>query len=128
MEENLTHTEVLDTLSTQLAGWNSRDLEKFMQGYSRSKDVVYLANGEGITGYEMIREYYLKRFQSSEELGQLSLGELRTVPFGSDYAFASAGFTLMAGLVVTHGFFSLVLLRETGKFRIVVDHTVVLGH
>jgi len=121
-------TEIPSMLQASAASWNAGDLEGFLDDYWRS-DTLTFSGSTGVTrGWVDVRERYLRTYWApGVARDSLRFEELEVMPLGSDHALTLGRYALYrpeAGDSVTStGYFSLVLRRGEGGWKILHDHT-----
>ena len=116
--------EVAEVLTASAAGWNRGDLGTFMDAYLDSPTTTYWGATSLLQGYDAIRLHYAPRFRPGAERDSLRFEGVRARRLGTDYALATARWTLLRGDSVTaSGPFTLVLRRMEGRWRIIHDHS-----
>ena len=112
-------------LDAQVEAWNRGDLERFMDGYWRSPDLVFQSGATVTRGWQATRERYRRRYQSEgKEMGRLRFEELDLQPLGPDAVFIRGRWHLtMKDGSEPNGLFTLLARRIDGEWKIVHDHT-----
>lgn len=112
------------TLAAQAAAWNEGDIEAFMEGYWRDKDLTFVSGTQVSKGWGNTLKRYKKRYGNGAQLGQLSFEELDVQMVADDVAIVVGRFILLRDQKRDSGLFTLVMKRFEGVWRIVHDHTV----
>lgn len=110
-------------LNAQVAAWNRGDIERFMDGYRRSPDTVFISGDSLTRGWQTVLDRYKKSYDSREKMGTLSFLEIEIVPVSRDTAVAYGRWQLARSADTPHGRFTLLLRRTREGWRIVHDHT-----
>jgi ketosteroid isomerase-like protein len=116
-------------LEGQAEDWNRGDLDRFLEGYWRSPELVFQSGGDRQKGWEAVRARYRKRYQEEGKvMGRLAFSELDVFPLGPEGAFARGRWQLtMPDGTRPGGLFTLVLRKFPEGWRIVHDHTSSAG-
>ena len=120
--------EITAMLHASAASWNAGDLEGFLDDYWRSEELSF-SGAEGVTrGWDDVRARYLRTYWAPEvERDSLRFEGLEVRSLGTEHALVLGQYVLFqppAGdSVAATGFFSLVLRRLDGEWKIVHDHT-----
>ncbi len=112
-------------LTKQVAAWNERRLEHFMDGYWKSPELSFFSGGNRVTGWDATLERYRKNYQSEgREMGKLAFSELDVRLLGVEGAVVRGRFelTLANGSKPT-GLFTLILRKFGDGWKIIHDHT-----
>lgn len=119
--------EITALVAVQEKMWNKGDLDGFLDSYLRSKEVVYVVNGEAFRGYDAIRARYVKRYgETKSSMGQLYLTELEITDMGDKHALCSGKFTVVHHRhVPIYGRFTLIFIKAKEGWKIIYDHSSV---
>jgi len=119
--------EVVEMLRASAASWNAGDLDGFLDDYIRSPELTFSGSGGVTRGWEEVRERYLRTYWApGARRDSLRFEELEVRPLGERHALALGRYVLYAdgtGEVTGTGYFTLVLVRGDGGWRILHDHT-----
>ena len=128
-------------LASQVDAWNRGDLEGFMAGYWKSKDLSFFSGNNKTAGWEATLERYRKKYQGEGkettpagakaapsggpgEMGKLDFFDFRVEMLGPDAAFVRGHWHLqMKNGQEPAGLFTLILRKFPEGWRIVHDHT-----
>lgn len=110
-------------LDAQVAAWNRGDIERFMDGYRRSPDTVFISGDSLTRGWQTVLDRYKKSYDSREKMGTLSFLEIEIIPVSRDMAVAYGRWQLARSADTPHGRFTLIFRRTHEGWRIVHDHT-----
>ena len=121
-------SEITGMLQTSAASWNAGDLDDFLDDYWRSEELTF-SGGSGVTrGWEDVRQRYRRSYWApGVERDSLRFEDLEVSALGDDHALALGRYVLFRPVdgdsVTGSGYFTLVLRRTEGGWRIVHDHT-----
>ncbi|MFO0951251.1 MAG: SgcJ/EcaC family oxidoreductase [Isosphaeraceae bacterium] len=112
-------------LDTQVAAWNRKDLDGFLETFWHSPEVVFQSGGTRTDGFDAVRERYRKRYQAEgRAMGTLTFTGIEVVMLGPDAALARGRWGLvMPGGETPNGLFTLLIRKKPEGWRIVHDHT-----
>jgi len=113
------------TLKAQTAAWNEGDLEAFMDAYSRSDELRYVAGGSVTKGWSATMRRYRERYADDRGLGWLAFDDMDVELVTDNVAVVTGRFNRSKGPESTSGAFSYVMKNADGVWRIVHDHSVV---
>ncbi len=113
------------TLRAQMAAWNEGNLDAFMETYWKDDALKFVSGGEITKGWSATMKRYRERYADGNGLGHLGLGQMDVQLVTDDVAVVTGRFTHTRDAAPTSGFFSLVMRRDRGAWRIVHDHTVL---
>jgi len=115
-------------LQASAASWNAGDLDGFMDDYWRSEDLTF-SGATGVTrGWENVRARYLESYWAPGAVrDSLRFEDLEVFTLGDGHAMALGRYVLFqpeqGRTEASSGFFTLVLERMDGGWKIVHDHT-----
>ncbi|MEL6506453.1 MAG: DUF4440 domain-containing protein, partial [Pseudomonadota bacterium] len=112
------------TLMAQAAAWNEGDIEAFMEGYWRDKDLTFVSGTTVTRGWAPTLRRYKDRYGNGAALGQLGFDIANVEMLANDIAIVVGRFTLNRNGMIDSGTFTLVMKQFEGAWRIVHDHTV----
>jgi ketosteroid isomerase-like protein len=116
-------TDIREVLHAQQEAWNSGDIDKFMNGYARSKSTSFVSEDTITLGWQTVRDRYKKKYSDREAMGTLTFSDLEITALGSNAAIAVGRWQLERKSDQPHGRFTLVFRRLAEGWRIVHDHT-----
>jgi ketosteroid isomerase-like protein len=116
--------EIRALLDAQAAAWNRGDLRGYMAGYDRSASTTFLSGATVTRGWEEVLARYESKYGGAEALPALTFTEIELKwTNGTDAALVFGRWKLAASPGPRDGTFTLLLLRTTGAWRIVHDHS-----
>jgi len=118
-------SEIRSALDKQVAAWNRGDLDGFMDGYLQSAKTSYVSGDSEIHGFEAIKERYQKRYGSdTTSMGNLTFSELNILSLDKNSALVTGHFKVTGkNKPDATGVFSVVFVRNNGKWKVIHDHT-----
>lgn len=115
---------VSSALDSSAAAWNRGDLSGFLAPYRASTTTTYIGAPGLVVGHRALRQRYAPYFEPGARRDSLRFADLSTRPLGEGHALATGRWMLhRGGRVTSHGYFSLVLRRVEGEWKIVHDHS-----
>ena len=116
--------EIQAVLDRQVAAWNRRDLEGFMDGYWKSPDLSFYSGGAKTSGWQSTIERYRNRYQSEgREMGELTFSDIEIELLGPRAAFVRGRWHLKMESTEVGGLFTLIFRKLSAGWKIVHDHT-----
>lgn len=112
-------------LEQQREAWNAGDVERFMDGYQRSPEIIFTSGGKIRRGFEATLASYRERYADDDAMGQLAFSEIEIEDLGGDAAVVLGHFELTDTPHAGRGVFTLVFVRSDANWRIVHDHSSV---
>ena len=120
--------EIEAMLQASTGSWNAGDLDGFLDDYWQSEQLTF-SGADGVTrGWVGLKDRYAAGYWApGVTRDSLRFEELEVMPLGQEYALALGRYVLFrpGDTTVTTGFgyFSLVLGRIEGNWKILHDHT-----
>ena len=120
--------EIVGMLHESTVSWNSGDLDGYLDDYWPSEELTF-SGPEGVTrGWEDLRSRYLHSYWApGVRRDSLRFEELEVTPLGEDHALVLGRYVLFqpedSGDLRGTGYFTLVLGKVDGAWRILHDHT-----
>ncbi|HUS64143.1 MAG TPA: DUF4440 domain-containing protein [Kofleriaceae bacterium] len=117
---------VEEVLRAQERAWNAGDLDAFLAGYARTRELVFTSGAQVRSGYEETAARYRERYGTDRSsMGQLSFEVLGVQSAGADAAVVLGRWRLTGTPSAGGGVFSVVLERRPEGWRIIHDHTSI---
>lgn len=115
--------EIQNVLHAQQEAWNRGDIDKFMNGYWRSDETVFVSGDEVTRGWQKVVDRYKKKYSDRAKMGTLTFSDLEITPLSADSAVALGAWKLKRASDNPHGRFTLIFRRFPDGWRIIHDHT-----
>ncbi len=115
---------ITQLLSTQVAAWNTGNIDQFMVGYWQSDSLMFIGKSGMNQGYQTTLNNYKKNYPDRAAMGTLKFDILKIKPLGKKHCFVVGKWHLTRpekGDVGGH--FSLVFEKQKGKWVIIADHS-----
>ncbi len=112
--------QIQSVLRAQQDSWNRGDIDRFMNGYARSKSTLFISEDTVRRGWETVRERYWKKYSDRTKMGTLAFSELEITPLSSDSAVVLGRWKLQRANDRPHGRFTLVfkhLLKSLNRLK-----------
>lgn len=114
-------------LEAQQAAWNRGDVDAFLEGYWHSLDLTFSGASGVARGWDAVRARYQKTYADRDAMGHLQFSGLEFRFLGPDAALVLGHWHLTRAKGDVGGVFSLVWQRFPEGWRIIHDHTSVVG-
>ncbi len=117
-------TSIRQMLDEQVAAWNRKSLEGYMEGFWNSPELTYYSGGTKVSGWQATIERYRKRYQGEgKEMGKLDFQELRIETLSPEIGFVRGRWHLaMSAGKDLGGLFTLIIKKFPTGWSIVHDH------
>jgi len=116
---------ISQVLKDQEKAWNDGDIDKFMQGYLKSDNIVFTGSNGSIYGWEETRKRYLNKYSNRTLMGRLKFRIKNFQKLSDNIIQMQGSFYLKRKIDDSKGFFSLIWKKEDEKWFIISDHTSV---
>ena len=114
---------ILKLLEDQRQAWNRGDLNGYMQGYLKSDSLVFVGKNGPKYGWDLTLANYKKGYPNQSAMGFLIFDILEFRLLSSDHAFVLGGWQLKREEDNPKGFFTLLLKKVEGTWKIIADHS-----
>lgn len=115
---------IVRALNDSIAGWNSRNLDRFIRIYEDSPDTTFVQQRGMIRGFAAIRRQYAARFAPTAAHDTLSLQIMEVDVLDANYALLIGRYRLKEGRKLQgEGQTTLLLHRSAPGWRIISDHS-----
>ncbi|MBS7564329.1 nuclear transport factor 2 family protein [Mucilaginibacter sp. Bleaf8] len=114
---------ILKVLETQRLAWNRGDLETFMQGYWKSDSLLFVGSDGPKYGWQTTLDNYKKSYPDKAAMGQLKFDILKVQLLDKTNAFVLGGWQLQRQSDAPGGYFTLLLRKIKGEWKVVSDHS-----
>lgn len=114
-------------LKAQQAAWNRGDVDAFLVGYWQSPELTFSGTNGISRGWEGVLARYKKNYPNREAMGELNFSDLEFRFLGSDAALVLGKWHLKREMGDIGGVFSLVWQKFPEGWKIIHDHTSVVG-
>ena len=112
-------------LKYQEEAWNDGDIDKFMQGYLKSDNIVFTGSNGSIYGWEETKKRYLNKYSNRTLMGRLKFRIINFQKLNDNIVQMQGSFYLKRKIDDSKGFFSLIWKKVDEKWFIISDHTSV---
>ena len=112
-------------LKYQEEAWNDGDIDKFMEGYLKSDNIVFTGSNGSIYGWEETKKRYLNKYSNRTLMGRLKFRIINFQKLSDSIIQMQGSFYLKRKIDDSKGFFSLIWKKEDEKWFIISDHTSV---
>jgi len=110
-------------LAKQVEAWNEGKLEKFMETYWHSDDLVFVGSRGPTYGWQATLESYKKGYPDKAAMGKLEFKILNTTKIDKKTMFVIGRFELTRERGDLAGHFTLVIQKIGKEWLIVSDHS-----
>ncbi len=116
-------SEILRLFDRQVAAWNSGNLEKFMETYWNSDELVFVGSRGPTYGWQATLDNYKKGYPNKAAMGILNFNILNISKIDKKTVFVIGRFELTREVGDLAGHFTLVIQKINGQWLIVSDHS-----
>jgi len=115
--------EIRIVLADSEAGWNSGDIEKYMECYRKSEKMRFAGNGTFQYGWENTKTRYQKSYPDKAAMGTLTFSDVDITILSDDAACIFGRWTLHYPDKKRSGLYTLIMRKFEEGWRIVHDHS-----
>lgn len=116
-------SEIGSLLQKQVDAWNEGNLEKFMETYWKSDQLVFVGSRGPTYGWQATLENYKKGYPDKKTMGKLELKILTISKIDKKSVFVIGRFELTREIGDVAGHFTLVIQKFGKDWFIVSDHS-----
>lgn len=114
---------IVKILYKQQDDWNNGDIDAFMEGYLKSKQLVFSGSSGPIYGWNATRDRYKRTYSDQEKMGTLKFDVLHLLELSDSVVQMQGKFYLKRTIDDLQGFFTLNWIRTKNQWYIISDHT-----
>jgi len=103
--------------------WNEGNLEKFMETYYKSGELVFVGSRGPTYGWQATLDNYKKGFPDKSAMGNLKFKILNISKIDRKTVFVIGRFELTREIGDLAGHFTLIIQRIKGNWVIISDHS-----
>ena len=116
-------SEITQLLKDQDQAWNRGDLDGFIAPYDDTGKLVFVSSVV-IRSSKELKDRYEKRYKTGNaDFGKLTFSELKVEELAPGLARAWGKWSVEAKDKTSSGFFTLILQKRDGHWRIIHDHS-----
>ncbi|MCZ4242759.1 YybH family protein [Pedobacter punctiformis] len=114
---------ILNVLENQRIAWNKGDVESYMQGYAKNDSLLFVGKSGPTYGWQKTLDNYKRGYPDQAAMGNLTFGIKKVEFLNKDVAFVLGSWNLKREKDEPKGFFTLLLKKIKGEWKVVVDHS-----
>ena len=126
--------EINRILELQRQAWNNGNIDKFMQAYWHSDQLVFIGKSGAKYGWQSALTNYKQSYPNKQAMGELEFSELKVKKIAKNTMFATGKWQLAfdnnakndensENNKIKNGYFSLIWQYLDGKWQIISDHS-----
>ena len=114
---------IMKVMNLQQVAWNNGDIDSFMKGYLKSKELVFSGQSGPIYGWETTRKRYYSSYPNTQIMGKLNFTIKKIRSVSSNTAYLIGEYYLKRSGEDSFGHFTLLWKKINNNWLIVSDHT-----
>jgi hypothetical protein len=114
---------ILKLLEDQRLAWNRGDIVEYMRGYWKSDSLVFIGKRGPNYGWQNTLDNYRKGYPDKKTMGFLTFDIREIRILDKENAFVVGAWHLKRDADEPHGFFTLLLKKIEGEWKVVADHS-----
>lgn len=118
---------IREMLEAQAAAWNNGDLERFMAGYWKSDETLFVGSSGVFRGWQEVLDRYRRTYPDRKAMGRLTFSGLEIHLLSADAAYIVGHWQLERDRDRPGGVFTLIARKFPDGWRIILDHTSALA-
>ena len=103
--------QIRSVLHAQQEAWNRGDVNGFMNGYARSKSIIFVSEDTVARGWETVHDRYEKKYSDRPKMGVLTFSSVEITPLSNDAAVVLGRWKLRRAQDQPHGRFTLIFRK-----------------
>ncbi|WP_436485596.1 YybH family protein [Chitinophaga sp. ARDCPP14] len=115
--------QIAALMATQTAAWNKGDIDGFMTTYWHSDSLLFIGKNGVTYGWQATLDRYKKTYPDAAAMGKLDFKLLEFKPLASDTYLLIGKWHLERTIGDLQGYFSLILQKIKGQWKIIADHS-----
>jgi hypothetical protein len=115
--------KITGLLNKQVAAWNAGNLEKFMETYLKSDELVFVGSRGPTYGWRATLDNYKKSYPDKATMGNLSFKILKISKIDKKTFFVIGRFEVSREMGNIAGHFTLVIQKFGKEYFIISDHS-----
>ena len=116
-------SRIRNLMQKQVDAWNAGNLEKFMETYLKSDQLVFIGKNGPKYGWQETLDNYRKSYPSRDAMGKLNFDILKIDPISRKAVFLTGKYHLTRIVGDVEGYFTLVIKKVGKEWLIVSDHS-----
>ena len=121
-------TEIRAVLDAQVEAWNRGDIDTFMQSYWKSEKTEFVGSTGIQRSWRAVRDRYRKAYPDRRSMGKVTFSDLEFILLSPSATLVVGKYSLEREADHPSGVFTLVLRKFPEGWRIINDHTSVVGN
>lgn len=114
---------IRSAMNEQLAGWNSGNLNRFMDTYWKNDSLMFIGKSGVTYGWQNTMNNYKKGYPDTAAMGKLDFEILKVKKLSVLYYFVVGKWHLARTIGDIGGHFTLLFKKINNKWLIVSDHS-----
>ena len=114
---------ILKLLEDQRNAWNKGNIVDYMEGYLKSDSLVFVGKSGPKYGWDNTLANYKKGYPDKNAMGFLSFDIKEVRLISADHAFVLGAWHLKREKDEPKGFFTLILKKINGEWKVIADHS-----
>lgn len=116
-------TAIREILNTQIAAWNSGDVEAFMQPYWQSDSLMFIGKSGVTRGWQQTLNNYKKNYPDAAAMGKLSFDIIKMQKLSRKYYHVIGKWMLKRTIGDLSGHFTLIFKKMNRRWVLISDHS-----
>lgn len=114
---------ILAVLEAQRNGWNTGDMEMYMQGYWNSDSLLFVGKSGATYGWQKTLANYNRSYPNKQAMGFLTFSVKKVSFLNKKHAFVMGGWHLKREKDEPNGYFTLIFKKIDGFWKVIADHS-----
>ena len=115
--------DIMAVMDASQAGWNSGNLETYMQCYVESDSMRFAGNGSVTYGWHQVLDRYRAKYTDKAAMGTLTFSDIDITVLSDDAALVFGRWRLDKEEEHPSGLYTLLFRKTPAGWKIVHDHS-----
>ncbi len=120
---NISKKEITTMMQQQAKNWSNGNIEGFMDGYIKSDSLKFIGSKGLVYGWQTTLNNYKKSYPTKAHTGILTFDLIDFDELTKDIFLVIGKYHLKREVGDASGYFSLILKKIHGKWKIIADHS-----
>jgi ketosteroid isomerase-like protein len=121
-DEEQIYTVILD----QLRYWNAHDIERYMDCFWKSPDLLVVNDGEQVIGWAEVLATYQRGFPNRAEMGSITLQRVKLQRLGPDFFLGLSWFVIRTNGKDSFATDTMIFRKFSEGWKVISDHSSYL--
>jgi ketosteroid isomerase-like protein len=118
--------QVYNVILDQLRYWNAHDIERYMECFWKSPDLLVVNDGEQVLGWAEVLATYQRGFPNRDQMGSVTLQRVKLQKLGPDFFLGLSWFVVRTNGRDSYSTDTMIFQRFPEGWKVISDHSSYL--